>query len=481
MRVMHISSEDSVSSYTHLIKNQNKQHDVVLVLLKISKEERTSRYSIQEEGSRIIIQGVKEVLDYRYDQNLRSVCDELFKKHEPDVVHVHVFSRFSLLPILNTASSLGIKKILEFKDQLKKFSVLDYKRINYIVNQCDLIFCSSLKQKKMLDKLFGKNQRTCYVQDVNSQLESLYKNLQKDEGHRLFYKIGHLCNSKCLYCVAGEAIDQFIDLKDLKKELESKAADYDSITFTGGEPTLHPKFYELMTIAFYLGYKIEVQTNIRLFSSKRFTDKLRKFNIKVNVCINSSRQDVFDLIADAKGAFKQTVQGVRNVINAGIEIETKIVIVNYNFDHLREIVKFVQSLSIDSVMLVFPTPMGFAMKNFQQINPRYSDALPFVHEALEWGINNNMRMKTENIPGCLLNEKYHKYNSEYHSRQNTLDGIYLNVPKGLYNCKTERVEEQKQSVSGCKDCPYSYRCEGVYKEYVRNFGEEEFNPILTNI
>jgi len=89
-----------------------------------------------------------------------------------------------------------------------------------------------------------------------------------------------------------------------------------------------------------------------------------------------------------------------------------------------------------------------------------------------------MRMSTENIPGCLLDEKYHKYNSEY-MHQCNLDGIYLNENKGLYTCKTERMDVQKFKVRGCIKCPYSYKCEGVYREYVSNFGEEEFNPVLT--
>ena len=166
------------------------------------------------------------------------------------------------------------------------------------------------------------------------------------------------------------------------------------------------------------------------------------------------------------------------MISNEIDLHTKIIITNLNSGHLTEVVRFVKDFGIKSAMLVFPTPMGLARDNFKQINPRYRDILPDVHGALQWGIDHGMQMSTENIPGCLLDEKYHKYNSEY-MHQCNLDGIYLNENKGLYNCKTERMDVQKLKVRGCIKCPYSYKCEGVYREYVSNFGEEEFNPALT--
>ncbi len=482
MKVMHIFPESSHLSFNDLIEEQKKEYEVIHVVLEKAQESNSSKYCIRENGSIIIVRGVEEVLDHQYNHKLRKICDELFKKYKPDIVHIHVFSGSSLLPILNTASSLRIKKILRLNDHSLLYKVKgSFKKIKCIISQCDLITCFSLQQKKIFDKLFGESQKIIYVENLALKLNTIYKKVLNSYGRRLFYKIGNLCNSKCLYCVAGEATEAFIDLKNLIKELESKVADYDCIVFTGGEPTMHPKFFELMAITFYLGFKIEIQSNIRLFSSKKFTTKIQKFNVKIIVCMNSSREDIFDLMANAKGAYKQTVQGARNLIDAGIEVNTKIIITNYNYDHLREIVQFVKAFGINVSMLVFLTPMGFAMKNFKQINLQYRDVLPAVHEALQWGINHNMRMETENIPGCLLDEKYHRYNSEYDEGQKKLDGIYLNVSKGLYNCRTERIEEQKQRVSGCIHCPYFYKCEGVYREYVRNFGEEEFNPTLVGV
>jgi len=179
----------------------------------------------------------------------------------------------------------------------------------------------------------------------SNEMIEIYKRTMNRRNRSLFFKVGHLCNSKCLYCVAGEAVETFVDLIFIKKELEEKAPIYDRLVFTGGEPAMYPKFFELLAVSFYFGYKIDIQSNIRMFSSKRFTEKTKKFNTRIIVCINSSRAEIFDIMAQVKGAFKQTILGVENLKNAGVDVDTKIIITKHNQDHLTEIVRFIKGIS----------------------------------------------------------------------------------------------------------------------------------------
>lgn len=503
MRVMHVSPEVSLASPSDLIA-QNEKFELTHVLLRQAKTGDPAACIVEENTSEIIVGGVHKVLDHSYDEKLRKIFDELFKKYKPEIVHIHVYSGFSLLPILNAASSLDIKKVLTLHDHslihnkrsnngqaMKKSpgssqnrpgrsssgrSQVFYTRAKHIFDQCDVVVCPSQAQRSLLERVFGENEKIVFTEALDLKMGTIYKKAFHIKKRMLYLKLGHLCNSKCLYCVAGVVGQPFIDLRLLKKELEKNAADYGRVILTGGEPTMHPRFFDLLTIAYYLGYKITIQSNIRAFSGKKFTAKAKKFNVKIIVCMNSSREQVFDVMADAPGAFRQTVEGIKNLTSQEIEVETKIIITNQNRDHLTEVVRFIKGFGIKAVMLVFPTPMGLALENFKLINPRYGDILPSVHNALQWGIDNNMRMSTENIPGCQLDEKYHKYNSEYEN-QGILDGIYLNSDKGLYNCKMERMDVQKIKVRGCTHCQHSYKCEGVYREYVRHFGETEFNPV----
>lgn len=95
--------------------------------------------------------------------------------------------------------------------------------------------------------------------------------------------INKVCNLKCPYCFANEFVNKE-DKNNITEENFKKAVDYivnsghDYVGIIGGEPTLHPKFEELINIALDNNHirEIRVFTNgitldkhIKLFSNKR--------------------------------------------------------------------------------------------------------------------------------------------------------------------------------------------------------------------
>ncbi len=71
------------------------------------------------------------------------------------------------------------------------------------------------------------------------------------------------CNLSCHHCFTGrhgghddlpmEAFDQIL--------LEAKACGFDQLSFTGGDPTLHPQFFEIIQRTFDAGYQFGFVTN----------------------------------------------------------------------------------------------------------------------------------------------------------------------------------------------------------------------------
>lgn len=509
MRVMHVLAERSRSGSSGSRKGRPGQEAGIDVVLRHAQGREPAGYGIRKEGPKtIVVEGVKWTGDHGYDQKLREAFDALFKKYRPRIVHIHVSAGFSLLPVLNTASSLKIRKVLTLHDDLLigngqaprgeggrggrrplrgrpgrpslPPSPGTDKRVKCILDQSDAVICSSGQQKKRLEGAFGRDRKFISAGAARSGAGAVYRQVLNKKSRSLYFKLGLFCNSNCLYCVSDVAAEPFIDLRVIKRVLEEKAAVYDRIILSGGEPALHPRFPELLAVIFYLGYKIMVQSNARAFSRPRIAAGIKKYNAKVVVSLNSSREEVFDVMADVPGAFRQTVRGVRNLIGEGVEVDAKIIITKHNYDHLGETVRFVKGSGINDVLLVFPTPMGAALKNFPQVVPRYADVLPAVHDALRWGLDHGMEMSVENIPACLLDERYHGCNHEY-AVKGSLDGIYVRSPKGLYNCRTERVVEQKLKLRGCKRCRHSPRCEGIYRQYLDNYGPEEFRAVQGGI
>jgi len=59
MRIMHISPVDSHPCFSYLIDDQRKDFDVINVVLKKTQRPASIKYRIREEGSKIIVEGVK--------------------------------------------------------------------------------------------------------------------------------------------------------------------------------------------------------------------------------------------------------------------------------------------------------------------------------------------------------------------------------------------------------------------------------------
>ncbi len=72
------------------------------------------------------------------------------------------------------------------------------------------------------------------------------------------------CNMKCTFCGAWEYGEQafFISEGTAKECLKTaRLKNYTIVTFTGGEPTIHPQFTDLLSYAAQLGFRIVVTTN----------------------------------------------------------------------------------------------------------------------------------------------------------------------------------------------------------------------------
>ena len=63
---------------------------------------------------------------------------------------------------------------------------------------------------------------------------------------RLYLEICSACNLKCQYCFEKEYAAKFINAEALVKFTDTIRPLINDIVITGGEPTLHTEFYELV-------------------------------------------------------------------------------------------------------------------------------------------------------------------------------------------------------------------------------------------
>ena len=293
---------------------------------------------------------------------------------------------------------------------------------------------------------------------------------------RIDVKITFQCNNYCQFCVQGKKRDRFgaKTLKEVVDFLEkSKAEGYEEVVFTGGEPTVHPNFLEMVSTAKKLGFFVQIQTNGRTFSYKDFCQKLIDLGVnEFGPSLHGASPATHDFLTSSPGSFDQVIRGIKNLKELNQRVITNSVITSRNFKELPQLARLLVSLGVDQFQLAFVHILGSAAANKDWLVPKKTEIMPEVKKALRIGIKAGINVMTEAIPYCFM-RGYEPYIAErIIPEAKILDSDFVVESYTKY-----RQNEGKIKGSVCAPCKYYKICEGPWREYPEIFGWDEFRPV----
>ena len=257
--------------------------------------------------------------------------------------------------------------------------------------------------------------------------------------------------------------------EDFLSRIESwkqKGASKENINLTGGEPTIHPHFLNLLKEVrkIFPKNKIVMASNGRMFSYPWFAkDCLKINNFSLEIALHGPNAKLHDKITSVGGSFKQTVAGMDNILkykNSSQELEIRVIITKLTYKHLGKIINFIKKRfsGIDRVVLIFMEMEGLAEKNFKVVGLSYKELKPYFNSVKikEWkeGLSD---FRLYHFPLCVLEPELWQY-----------------------AWRTLRVEEVS-FLPLCKNCQYKKYCLGIHKDYLKLVGDKEFKPIRRKI
>lgn len=252
-------------------------------------------------------------------------------------------------------------------------------------------------------------------------------------------------------------------IKRIEKMKEKIKLD-DSIYLTGGEPTLHPQFLNILK---YLSknfpkQKITLLTNGRRFFYKDFARKTLEINnnFDIDVSLHGSTGDICDKITRTPGSFRQAIKGLKNLLlykkkqNIGI----RFVITKLSYKNIDQFLKMAgrQFPSIDKIIFIFWEPEGQTIKNLETVKISYNQVKPYL-EKIRLSKKLLKEIRFYHFPLCAIPEKLWPYTWRT-LRANEVDF-------------TER----------CGRCFYKKYCLGIHKDYLKYMGDKEFAPIRKHL
>ncbi|GAB6134496.1 radical SAM protein [Thermococcus prieurii] len=216
------------------------------------------------------------------------------------------------------------------------------------------------------------------------------------------FELTENCNLNCAHCYRiKERVPLYMPFEAFKKIIDFLSGHLLVGTeLTGGEPTLHPDFVEIVRYAAERLELVGVLTN-GLYLPPRTIEKLSSYTDKLffSVSLDSHDPAFHDEFRGLKGAWKRTVENIKRLTDAGFNVRIAMTVTPENIEHIEKVAELAVELGAKmftySPMLPFGRADGFTWSNEdlwrlseidKKVRKRFSKIIPVV-QFEEFGKN----------------------------------------------------------------------------------------------
>jgi MoaA/NifB/PqqE/SkfB family radical SAM enzyme len=294
----------------------------------------------------------------------------------------------------------------------------------------------------------------------------------------LLLRLGERCNHECPMCTNTRLPDRWwVDTPELVRRVRHVAAlGFRRVMLTGGEPTLHPGFFDVVEALQGAGLTWDLNTHGRAFHREDLAQRAREGGLeRAIVSLHSHLPEVSGRMSGAPpAAFEQTVEGVRNLLRAGAEVTLNLVLSTLNLDDLEGYLAFVGSElpGVAGVKLSFPSLYSQGHE-WAPVRLALSAAHQPLSRVPEWSRGYGVAVCYESIPNCITGDP----ELTNLGRRGWGETHYLEDRDGVDVLSIAWLEAQTAVyVPACVRCAAFARCPGVGRRYAELHGTAELVP-----
>lgn len=329
------------------------------------------------------------------------------KKLKPGIPWVVIINGYSVLP-LQTSWAVILKEFIEELNltEGKEFTneELD-KFIQKCVNNVAKIFKNTDKKiiksdmKSLIDTIKSVALGKKPAEEIGYMTLSKYAKFMSAP-HRMDLMISSMekngcwnCNQKCLHCYAANEVKSAVaelNTEEWKKVIDGcREAHIPSLTFTGGEPTIREDLVELIGYAKW--FVTRLNTNgIKL--TKKLCSELYEASLdSVQVTLYSYDENIHNTLVGGNH-FKETVEGIKNAINAGLDVSINTPLCSVNNEYINTM-KFAKELGVKYFSCSGLIPTGNAKLDASEITSlSKNEILEVVKSASMYAVQNDLEL-----------------------------------------------------------------------------------------
>lgn len=172
--------------------------------------------------------------------------------------------------------------------------------------------------------------------------------------YRMDLALTYRCNNDCNHCYNARSRNfPEMSITEWKKVIDQVwDLRIPHIVFTGGEPTLYSGLDELVAYAENKGLITGLNTNGRKLADNSFLQSLIDAGLDhVQITIESHDPAIHDQMVRAHGAWNDTINGLKNVIDSKLYIMTNTTLLKDNSPGIKDTLHFLADLGVPTVGL----------------------------------------------------------------------------------------------------------------------------------
>jgi radical SAM protein with 4Fe4S-binding SPASM domain len=175
------------------------------------------------------------------------------------------------------------------------------------------------------------------------------------------WNITRTCNLRCVHCYSDSNALQYsgeLTWNQMEKVVEDLASyQVPSLLLSGGEPMIHPRFFDLVDKATTAGLKLTISTNGTLITPAKAA-LLKAANVAYVGISLDGIGPIHDEFRRKQGAFDAAVRGFRNCHDVDQKTGLRLTLTRHNVENIGRILDFIEKEEIQRVCFYHLVPAG---------------------------------------------------------------------------------------------------------------------------
>jgi MoaA/NifB/PqqE/SkfB family radical SAM enzyme len=292
-------------------------------------------------------------------------------------------------------------------------------------------------------------------------------------------RVGTRCNLNCTYCLLGHEDRYLRPVEEIAAELAlGRERGIEKVSFTGGEPTLHPELPRMVSLARRMGYRqVVLVTNGLTLSIPGVLDRLVSLGVTaVGISFDTPDRATAASLwqVDALDRVKAAFDAVGR--HPELPLGSIAVVTRPTIPQLADLARFFVELKgrignpfVPNLDFVMPEENAWLHRD--ALVPRLSEAVPAVAGALAIAHAHGLPLTFRGFPPCLLRG----YETWSYDRYMTIFQL-VRTPDGVVFDRAV-IDALRTKAPGCLRCVHYRECTGVSRSYANRYGLSELQPV----